>query len=108
MTKHLPHHLFVCSFFCLERALARIPSLHRPVEWHIPSYKNICHVAFLLFVTVSFAFIITVLYPTSLLYSNQTQVVHRVILLKTKYVLSLLVTPFPPARFASLHGVEGL
>lgn len=26
-----------CLFVCLERALARIPTLHRPVEWHKPA-----------------------------------------------------------------------
>lgn len=30
-----------CLFVCLERASARIPALHRPVEWHKPSYKEI-------------------------------------------------------------------
>lgn len=33
--------LRVCLFVCLERALARIPTLRRPVEWHKPSYKEL-------------------------------------------------------------------
>ena len=30
-----------CLFVCLERALARIPTLRRPVEWHKPGASSL-------------------------------------------------------------------
>ena len=35
------HYTSICLFVCLERALARIPTLRRPVEWYKPSYKEL-------------------------------------------------------------------